>query len=60
MHLKKAICFCLIRTAMLTAAAVFGRVEQGNRGVLKAEGGAPLPPPIPWVFTDAGKDLAAV
>jgi len=60
MYLKKAICFCLMGTAILTATATFGRLEQENRGVLKADGGAPMPPPIPWVFTDAGKDLAAV
>jgi len=54
MYLKKAICLCLIGTAILTTTFVFGRIQQENRAVLKADGGAPMPPPIPWSFSGSG------
>jgi len=57
MYLKQAICLCLIGTAILTTTFVFGSIQKENRGVLKVEGGAPMPPPAPWGFTGAGEHI---
>jgi len=46
--LRKAICLCLFAAVVLTNAIAFGRIAQENRGFIKADGGAPMPPPIPW------------
>jgi hypothetical protein len=60
MYLKKAICLCLFAAAVLTTAFAFGRIEQENRGAIKADGGAPEPPPIPWDLAGAGTQSLVV
>jgi hypothetical protein len=60
MYLKKAICFSLVGAAILATALAVGPFQQGNRSVLKADGGAPMPPPIPWIYTSDAKSLVGV
>src|SRR5437660_563139 len=50
---KKGICLFLFVTAVLLLATAPGRCQRENLDQIRADGGAPPPPPIPW-FTDAG------
>jgi hypothetical protein len=49
MYLKKAICLFVLGTAVLTTAVALDRSQRDSSGSTQADGGAPTPPPIPWV-----------
>jgi hypothetical protein len=48
MHFKKGLCFFLFVTALLPLATAPGRCQRENFDRIRADGGAPPAPPIPW------------
>ncbi len=48
MLFKKGICFFLFVTAVLLLATAPGRCQRENLNQIRADGGAPPAPPIPW------------
>ncbi len=46
---KKGICFFLFVTGVLLLATAPGRCQRENLDKIRADGGAPPPPPIPWL-----------
>jgi hypothetical protein len=49
MYLKKGICFILFATGALTFSVAVNRHQQENSDKVRADGGAPPPPPIKWM-----------
>ncbi len=59
MYLKKAIWLFMFAAAILTIAAVLDGNQRHDRGTIQAEGGAPTPPPIPWLGAFDGPSMIA-
>lgn len=53
---KKGICFFLFVTAVLLLATAPGRCQRENLNQIRADGGAPPAPPIPWPKAPAAID----
>lgn len=48
MHYKKGLWLFLFVSVTLAGATALGRCVTATRPNIQADGGAPLPPPIPW------------
>ena len=48
MFLKKGMCFFLLVTAVLPLGTARGPFQRENLDKIRADGGAPPPPPITW------------
>ena len=56
MFLKKGMCFFLSVTAVLLFATAPGSFQRDNQDKIRADGGAPPAPPIPWPPTAGAID----
>jgi hypothetical protein len=56
MFLKKGTCFFLFVTAVLLVANARGSFQCENLNTIRADGGAPPAPPIPWPSTAGAID----
>ena len=57
MFLKKGTCFFLFVTAVLLVATARGPLQRENLNTIRADGGAPPAPPIPWSLTTGEIEL---
>ena len=47
--MKKTLCLLLVLVPTFAIATVLSSVPEDSRDIKRVEGGAPTPPPIPWL-----------